>query len=185
MRRVNAGQNRESNITESSHNLAADHQGQNPSDDQLQYIYAYGSLLSPQLMRETCPSATFVMRANLPNYQVQFRVPSDTGLGGISGIVEAPGQLVQGVLYAVKKAEVLELDDLEGVTTGVYRKDRFLVLGEDKEWYGADIYKPAAAGDELLAPAPFYLDAMIAGAKSHRLDPKYTEKLVAWRRSLA
>jgi hypothetical protein len=133
-----------------------------------------------------CPPlscATFVVRADLPNYQVQFRVASDTRPGGTSGIVEMPGQLVRGVIYAVQKTEILDLDTLERVPEGVYEKERFLVLGEDDEWYGADLYRPAAPG-EPLPPAQHYLDDMIDGARAHGLDSAYLEKLVAWRRSL-
>lgn len=170
-------------MEEPIHNLASDTPGRRPVDDELTYLYAYGSLLSPALMRQPCPSATFVTKANLPNFEIQFRVRSDTGLGGTSGIVEAPGQLVQGVIYSVNKSEVLDLDILEGVPEGKYRKQRFLVLGDDREWYEVNLYMPAAPGD-LIPPAPHYLDDMIAGAKAHDLDPEYTAKLVAWRHSL-
>jgi hypothetical protein len=170
-------------VADSIHNLAGEAPGRRPADDELTYVYAYGSLLSPALMRQPCPSATFVIKAKLPNFEVQFRVPSDTGLGGTSGIVEAPGQLVRGVIYNVTKTEVLDLDVLEGVPEGKYRKGQFLVLGDDKEWYEVNLYMPAAPGD-LIPPAPHYLDDMIAGAKAHGLDPEYTAKLVAWRHSL-
>ena len=165
------------------HNLAADAPGRRPADDHLAYVYAYGSLLSPTLMTQPCPSATFVIKAQLPNYEIQFRVPSDTGLGGTSGIGPAPGGLVQGVIYSVKKTEILDLDVLEGVPEGKYKKGQFLVLGDDKEWYEVNLYVPAAPGD-LIPPAPHYLDNMIDGARAHGLDPDYTARLVAWRRSL-
>ena len=165
------------------HNLAADAPGKRPADDDLAYVYAYGSLLSPALMTQPCPSATFVIKAQLPNYEVQFRVPADTGLGGTSGIVPAPGGLVQGVIYSVKKTEIADLDVLEGVPEGKYRKGQFRVLGDDGDWYEVILYMPAAPGD-LIPPAPHYLDDMIAGAKAHGLEADYTQRLVAWRRAL-
>ncbi len=167
----------------SIHNLADEGMGRTPADDSLTYAYAYGSLLSPDLMQQPCPSATFVIKANLPNFEVQFRVASDTGLGGTSGIAAAPGGLVRGVIYSVQKNEVLDLDVLEGVPEGKYQKGQFLVLGDDKEWYEVNLYMPADPGDRI-PPAPHYLDDMIAGARAHGLDADYTEKLVAWRRSL-
>ena len=174
---------KEAKLEDSIHNLSSDLVGRKPADDALAYVYAYGSLLSPTLMKQPCPSATFVIKANLPNFEIQFRVPSDTGLGGTSGIVESPGQLVQGVIYSVKKTEVTDLDILEGVPEGKYKKGQFLVLGDDKEWYEANLYMPAIPGD-LIPPAPHYLDDMIAGARAHGLDAEYTAKLVAWRKSL-
>ena len=155
-----------------------------PADRSTAYIFAYGSLLSPDLMRRVCPSATMVIRAGLPNYEVQFRVPSDTGLGGISGIVESPGKLVRGVVYQVAVSEVEELDALEGVDTGVYRKDRMLVLGEDREWYQADLYRPTDPGEIQIDPAPFYLDHMIEGALAHGMDRELISRLRNWRTSL-
>jgi hypothetical protein len=110
-------------------------------------------------------------------------VPSDTGRGGTSGIVLAPGQLVRGVIYSVKNAEVLDLDVLEGVPEGKYKKGRFLVLGDDKDWYEVCLYMPAAPG-EIIPPAPHYLDDMIAGATAHDLDADYLARLIAWRRTL-
>ena len=165
------------------HNLAGDTHAKRPADDTLTYVYAYGSLLSPALMRQPCPSATLVIKADLPNFEIQFRVPSDTGRGGTSGIFEAPGQLVQGVIYSVRTSEIPDLDILEGVPEGKYEKAQFLVLGEDKDWYEVSLYMPAAPGD-LIPPAPHYLDDMIAGARAHGLDTDYTEKLVAWRLAL-
>ncbi len=170
-------------MTRIKHSLTGDATGRRSRDARQAYIYAYGSLLSPELMRQACPSATFVLRADLPNYAVQFRVPSDTGLGGLSGIVESPGQLVHGVIYAVDKKEMPDLDALESVPEGIYEKRHFRVLGEDKEWYEVALYRPTNPGDEL-APAAHYLDNMIAGARAHQLDLAYTAKLVAWRRSL-
>lgn len=166
----------------SPHNLRH-RPGKRPIEDDLTYVYAYGSLLSPALMTQPCPSATFVVKASLPNFEVQFRVPSDSGHGGTSGIVAAPAQLVRGVIYRVKKTEVDDLDVLEGVPEGKYQKGQFLVLGDDSDWYEVNLYIPAAPGDPI-PPAPHYLDDMIAGARAHGLDPDYTNRLVAWRRSL-
>jgi hypothetical protein len=35
--------------------------------------YAYGSNLSPTFLKGYCPRAKFVMKANLPNFRVEFR----------------------------------------------------------------------------------------------------------------
>ena len=78
--------------------------------------YAYGSNLSTRYVRRYCPSATFVMKADLPNYQVEFRHYSENRQGGISSIIEAPGQLVEGVVYDVPEEELADLDILESVT---------------------------------------------------------------------
>jgi gamma-glutamylcyclotransferase (GGCT)/AIG2-like uncharacterized protein YtfP len=101
--------------------------------------YAYGSNLATRYLRRYCPSASFVMRAELPNFQVEFRHYSENRQGGISSIIEAPGQMVQGVIFDIPEAELLELDILESVPEGLYRRETFLVLGEDGQWHGAEL----------------------------------------------
>ena len=75
--------------------------------------FGYGSNLNMEFLRSYCPSAEFVMRAYLPNYEVQFRFWSERRQGGISTIIEKPGGLVHGVIYDVPENELLDLDVLE------------------------------------------------------------------------
>lgn len=164
-------------------NLASNADARQAADGTM-YVFAYGSLLSPALMTQICPSARFNARAFLPNYEVQFRVPSDTGQGGISGIVEAPGLLTGGVIYEVATAHVARLDTLEGVDDGLYRRDPFLVLGEDRKWFQVELYRPAELPEAQIDPAPFYLDHMIQGATVHGMDPDFVARLQDWRNSL-
>jgi hypothetical protein len=70
------------------------------------------------------------------------------------------------------------------VEDGLYRRDSFLVLGEDQQWYRAELYRPADPGDVQIDPAPFYLDHMIEGAQAHGLDAGFIAELQAWRDSL-
>jgi gamma-glutamylcyclotransferase (GGCT)/AIG2-like uncharacterized protein YtfP len=147
------------------------------------YYYAYGSNLSIKYVRTYCPSATFVMKAELPNYRVEFRHYSDNRQGGISSIIEAPGRLVQGVIYEIPEEEIDELDILESVPEGLYRRDTFLVLGEDGKWHRADLYRVTKPTGPY-PPSKGYLDDMIEGARDHGLEAGYIEKLVSIRRSL-
>ena len=150
---------------------------------QLVLFYAYGSLLSARNLRTYTPSAAFVMTADLANYEVQFRYYWDILQGGTSCIIEAPGQMVRGVLYTIAKEEMHDLDVLEMVPEGIYKRETFTVLGKDGKWYQAYLYRlenPAGP----YPPAKSYLDDMIEGAQAHGLDAEYTEKLVAWRRTL-
>ena len=163
--------------------LTSDAQDKQGSDDEFMYLFVYGALLSPDSMRQTFPSATFVMKADLPNYEAQFRIYSEKRQGGTPCIIEVPGQMVRGVIYSVREAEILKLEILEPVAERAHKRETFLVLGEDKEWHGADLYRAVAPVDPLT-PSKNYLDDMIEGLKAHGLDPEYTEKWVAWRRSL-
>ena len=145
--------------------------------------FAYGSNLSSQYMRRTCPSATFIMKADLPNFGVEFRHYSEKRQGGISSIVEAPGKMVRGVLFEIRVEEIEELDIVESVPEGLYRRDTFLVMGEDGNWHEAELYRVTNPRGPY-PPAKGYLDLMIEGAREHGLDASYVEELVSLRRSL-
>lgn len=145
--------------------------------------YAYGSNLCSRYIRRYCPSAAFVMRADLPNFRVEFRHYSKNRDGGISSIIEAPGELVQGVIYEIPRAEIDELDILESVPQGLYRRDTFLVLGQDGGWHKADLYRVSnPAGPYKASKA--YVEDMIEGAREHGLTSDYVDMLVNLRRSL-
>ena len=147
------------------------------------YYYAYGSNLSSRYIRYYCPSAAFVMKADLPNFQVEFRHYSENRQGGISSIIEAPGELVQGVIYEVPEQELMDLDILESVPEGLYTRETFLLLGEDGQWHKADLYRVSNPTGPS-PPSKESLDDMIEGAREHELTPEYTAKLVSLRRSL-
>ena len=147
------------------------------------YCYSYGSNMASRYLRQYCPSAKPVMRADLPNFRVEFRRFSTDMQGGISSIMEAPGEMVRGVIYEVPVQEVKALDILEDLPKGLYRRDTFLVLGEDGQWHQADLYRvvnPTGPYD----PAPQYIDMMIEGAREHDLDPTYIDHLESLRTNL-
>jgi gamma-glutamylcyclotransferase (GGCT)/AIG2-like uncharacterized protein YtfP len=144
------------------------------------YYFAYGSNLSSNFIRDYTPSATFVMKADLPNYKVEFRHYSKNFRGGISSIVETPGALVKGVIYEVSESELVELDVLESVPEGIYRRDTYLVLGEGGQWCRADLYRVSTPTGPYT-PSASYVDFMIEGAREHGLDTDYIEHLVAIR----
>jgi hypothetical protein len=139
--------------------------------------------MASRYLRQYCPSAKPVMRADLPNFRVEFRRFSTDMQGGISSIMEAPGEMVRGVIYEVPVQEVKALDILEDLPKGLYRRDTFLVLGEDGQWHQADLYRvvnPTGPYD----PAPQYIDMMIEGAREHDLDPTYIDHLESLRTNL-
>lgn len=140
------------------------------------YYFGYGSNLNQEFLRQYCPSAEFVMKAFLPNYEVQFRFWSKKRNGGISSIIEMPEELVHGVIYEVLVKELLELDILESVPQGFYKREAFLVLGGNGEWQQADLYRVADPKGPF-PPAKSYVDQMFTGAKQHGLDPDYIKKI--------
>ena len=124
----------------------------------LMYYLGYGSNLSTEFIKPYCPSAKFVMRAVLPNFRIEFRRYSENLSGGISTIMEAPGEMVYGVIYDVPLKEIEELDILEDVPDGIYKRETFLVLGEKKEWCKADLYR-VVKPEGPFTPSKTYMKA--------------------------
>lgn len=142
------------------------------------YHFGYGSNLNQDFLHEYVPSVEFVMRAYLPNFEVQFRFWSKKRHGGISSIIEKPGGLVHGVIYECDEDDLIELDVLEGVPQGLYKRETFKVLGEDREWHDADLYR-VAKPQGPFTPARGYVELMLSGAKMHGLDPEYVKIIEA------
>ena len=93
--------------------------------------FAYGSNTASRYLRGYCPGAEPLMRAVLPNFWIEFRRYSTDLQGGISTIMETPGDRVRGILFSIPRVEIEALDILEDVPLGLYLRQGFLVLGED------------------------------------------------------
>jgi len=145
--------------------------------------FGYGSNMSEAYMKQYTPSLKYVMNAQLPNFEIQFRKYSDNMQGGISSIIPKPGGMIYGVLYYIPKKEMDELDILEDVPLGIYSRETFQVLGEDGEWYAADLYRVTEPKGPFT-PAKQYLDLMIAGATEHDINPAWLAKLKEMRAEL-
>jgi len=142
------------------------------------FHFGYGSNLNQGFLHEYVSSAEFVMKAYLPNYEVQFRFWSKKRQGGISSIIEKPGGLVHGVIYECDEKELVELDILESVPIGLYKRETFKVLGEDKKWHLADLYRVAKPKGPFT-PSRGYVELMLSGALEHGLDPEYVRVIEA------
>ncbi len=70
------------------------------------YHFGYGSNLNIDFLHQYLPSAKYVMKAYLPNFEVQFRFWSKKRQGGISTIIEKPRGLVHGVIYECEEEEL-------------------------------------------------------------------------------
>jgi cation transport regulator ChaC len=147
--------------------------------------FAYGSNLDPEQMKQRCPESGVVGLASLADHRVAFpRFSNDWG-GGTAGVQLAHGQTTWGVLYELSDADLGRLDEYEGfvaegdqhnhydrehVTVELVRPDDGSIPRKVRAWtYVARQAHPAP-------PSRRYLDAMLTGARHHRLPEEY----VAW-----
>jgi len=145
------------------------------------HYFGYGSNLRASFVTELIPSATLVMKAYLPNYEVQWGAWSEAFGGGISSICETPGEIVQGVIYQCTEKELEKLDYISGIYVPKYKRETFVVLGEDGEWHSVELYRLW----ELKGPFPPsrpYVEGMLEGAKQIGVSPDYLEKIEGWLR---
>ena len=154
--------------------------GKNPENDNVIYYFGYGSNLDEDYMRQWTPSLKFVSLARLPNFEIQFRKYSTDLEGGISSIIEKPGGMVQGVIYTIEKSEMEELDVLEDVPLGIYKRETFKVVSKNGTWYNADLYRVVNPKGPFT-PSVKYLGYMIKGAKAQGINQSWIDYLEALR----
>lgn len=156
----------------------------NPSNqDRNVYYFGYGSNLNvSDTIKDLLPNGKFLMKAYLPNYEVQFRKWSKNYRGAISSIVEVPGEMVQGAMYLCPEKDLDTLDYRLDYYVPEYKREIFQVLGEDNIWYSASLYRLW----ELKGPFPpsrRYVTGMLEGAKQIGLSPDYIEKIEGFLRN--
>jgi hypothetical protein len=140
------------------------------------FYFSYGSFLDIQTLKKHAPSAKFISKAILPNYEVQFNFLSKTYSGGVTGVEPAPGKSAQGVIYDITEDDLLKLDKVEGVQQGIYFRHKILVLDELGKIVEAETYRTTEPKGPFK-PRKRYLRLMLKGAKQHSLDPDYIKKL--------
>jgi len=140
------------------------------------FYFAYGSFLDSETLRAHCPSARFVTRAVLPNFEVQFNFMSRTYAGGVTGVEPSPGRMARGVVYDIPQGEMEYLDTIEAVPEGLYYRQRVLVVDECGNYLEAETYRTTDPKGPFT-PTRKYLALMIKGAKEHELDMDYIKDL--------
>lgn len=143
-------------------------------------IFAYGSNLNPDRMRERIPSTRFLGRARLARHELRFHLR-----GSLDGTAKAdawltddPGHEVYGVVWEIDRSELPELDRIEG---GYVRRTHRLRLESGPrsgEWIEAQGYHGRAEGvDPELRPFDWYLGHVLKGARDHGLPASVVRKL--------
>ena len=138
--------------------------------------FSYGSFMDSETLRKHAPSARFITRAVLPNYEVQFNFLSKTYSGGVTGVEPAPGKVARGVVYEVSNEDLQHLDTIEGVPQGIYYRQRILVVDEAGKILEVETYRTTDPKGPFKTTRR-YLGLMLEGAKENGLDPGYVREL--------
>lgn len=89
----------------------------------VRHYAAYGSNLDPARMRAYCPHSPMVGIGWLEGWRLTFAGEDVIGWeGAVSTVVESPGDRVFVALYDIHPYDAAQLDEIEGVTSGTYRK---------------------------------------------------------------
>ena len=148
--------------------------------------FAYASNLDPEIMHALCPGHRVVGLAALPDHRLGFpRFSADWG-GGLASPQLAHGETVWGVVYDLTETDLVALDgkdgfrgpgdqhndcDRETTTVELTRPDDDSIPRRLRPW----IYVPRTSNPS--PPSRRYLDAILRGAKHHRLPEEYAARL--------
>jgi len=150
--------------------------------------FAYAAELGPEQMKSRAPRSSVVGLAELRDHRIAFTQFSQDWGGGVASVQAAHGESVWGVLFEVTDADLASLDTHEnfrepGNQHNSYEREHVwveLVRADDgslprrlRAWiYVGKAWNPTA-------PSTRYRDAIVRGAKQHRLPDDYVERLSA------
>jgi len=138
---------------------------------------AYGSNLDPARMRAYCPHSPMIGTGWLEGWRLTFAGEDVLGWeGAVTTIVESPGDRVFVALYDVHPRDAAQLDEVEGVTAGTYRKLHVRVATLDGD-VTAWVY--VFDGYEGGLPTAWYLSEIANAAEKAGAPKDYVDALRA------
>ncbi|MBI5711454.1 MAG: gamma-glutamylcyclotransferase [Candidatus Eisenbacteria bacterium] len=150
--------------------------------------FAYGSNLDPEQMRERCPRHRVVGLAALHDHRLVFPLFSNRWGGGVASVQPAHIATVWGMLFELDDDDLRALDGYEGFRAegdphNIY--DRVQVTVELVRPDDGSVPRRIRVATYLAHPANpqppsrRYLDAILRGARHHRLPEEYLAALAA------
>ena len=137
------------------------------------WYFAYASNMNSAQMR-TRAEILEEHRGTLENYELVFNRKARGGVA-TANIRQAPGKVVEGVLYRIPESAFRNLDRYEGAPQQYRRIEVTVTYGEGKKT-GAQVYI-ATKVDKGLRPAPHYLQTILDGAAEHKFPAEYVERI--------
>lgn len=138
--------------------------------------YAYGTLLELEEMHKYCPSASSLGIFRLRDFRLGFRACGpDPSRGGCT-LVEAPGNIMHGILYKMSLEDRQNLDKISGIAQGLWAIQKVVVLDNDNKTIAAETYViPNPSG--RFVPQISYTRPILSGANQIPLPGDYIEQL--------
>jgi len=145
-------------------------------------IFAYGSNMNWDQMRERCPSSRFVGIAVLRDHKLAFTREAAKRRCGVADVVAEDGAQVWGVVYEITDLDVGKLDASEGFRPGrdknsYYRRECLVLLdGEDQRPLTVSAYFADPQPNPPL-PNAAYKNLILSGARHWHLPEEYIRRL--------
>jgi len=152
------------------------------------FYFAYGSNLDPEQMRSRCPDHVVVGLGELRDHRLSFPLTSHDWGGGVASVAVAHGSSVWGVVYDLKETDLAALDGYEhfvgpGNQHNLYDRESAsvqLVRADDGSFpRRLRVWVYIARPANPAAPSRRYLEAILRGARHHRLPEEYLTRLAA------
>ena len=133
-------------------------------------------------MKERCPEASFLGKAYLDNYKIDFRIFSKKRNCGCADIIKQQGSRVWGLLFQMSDADLARMDAFEGHPKH-YRRCKLEVIDENKKKYQAYSYEVVNKSVDTLKPSKHYLNLMQQAAIQFNFPDSYKDFLTQFNTS--
>jgi gamma-glutamylcyclotransferase (GGCT)/AIG2-like uncharacterized protein YtfP len=142
-------------------------------------VFAYGSNMDPDQMRERCPDSDLSwFLAEARGWRLCFPRYSKKRSGGVGSIVRSENDSIWGIVFTVTKPDLARLDSCEGVATGAYTRSYLDVFNLEGKASSALTYFAIPDGQNTeFTPHSDYIALYIRGAEHFGLPATYIGKL--------
>lgn len=142
-------------------------------------IFAYGSNMNINRLKERVPSAVKVCNASVEGYKFSFNKRSNVD-GSAKGNIHPTNDVtdkVWGVVFEIAESDKSGLDEVEGLGKG-YNEQQIDLFDDKGNAIQAQVYvADAAAINNEILPFEWYKAFVVTGAEQNNLPADYTETL--------
>ena len=140
-------------------------------------IFAYGSNMFTERIRERVPSALRLSIGQLSGHTLRWHKRGQDGSGKCDAeVTKCDTDVVWGVVYVCRASEKLDLDIIEGLGMGYDEKEVEILT--ETNIIKAFMYC-ATDKDPSLYPYHWYKAFVVNGAREHGLPQDYIERIEA------